>query len=174
MLDHIGLNVSDFEASKAFYLRALEPLGIRTVMEFPEWKSLGLGDGQKPYLWIHERGTPSTSTHVALVVTDVETVDAFHAAAIAAGGTDNGAPGLRPHYHPSYYGAFVLDPDGNNIEAVCHRASGSRRVGSASFSRARRGRAAPLRRHAVHRHGPSASRSPSAPRSPGRRAGSSR
>ena len=123
MLDHIGLNVSDFEVSKAFYLRALEPLGIRTVMEFPEWKSLGLGDGQKPYLWIHERGTPSTSTHVALVVPDVATVDAFHAAAIAAGGTDNGAPGLRPHYHASYYGAFVLDPDGNNIEAVCHRAS---------------------------------------------------
>ena len=123
MLDHIGLNVSDFEVAKAFYLRALEPLGIRTVMEVPEWMSLGLGDGQKPYLWIHERGRPSTSTHVALVVPDVETVDAFHAAAIAAGGTDNGAPGLRPHYHASYYGAFVLDPDGNNIEAVCHRAS---------------------------------------------------
>ena len=139
MLDHIGLNVSDFDVSKAFYLRALEPLGIRTVMEFPSGKSLGLGDGQKPYLWIHERGTPSTSTHVALVVPDVETVDAFHAAAIAAGGTDNGAPGLRPHYHPSYYGAFVLDPDGNNIEAVCHRAPVRRRrprtVGQASGRR---------------------------------------
>jgi len=122
VLDHVGLNVSDFERSKTFYLAALAPLGIRTVMELPEWKALGLGDGQKPYLWIHERGTPSTSTHVALAAPNVETVDAFHAAALAAGGTDNGAPGPRPQYHEGYYGAFVLDPDGNNIEAVCHRA----------------------------------------------------
>jgi catechol 2,3-dioxygenase-like lactoylglutathione lyase family enzyme len=123
VLDHIGLNVSDYEASKAFYLRALEPLGIVAVMEFPEWKALGLGDGQKPYLWISERGAPCTSTHVALAVPDTETVDAFYTAAIAAGGIDNGAPGLRPHYHEHYYGAFVLDPDGNNLEAVCHRAA---------------------------------------------------
>ena len=123
MLDHVGLNVSDYERSKAFYLAALAPLGIGAVMEFPEWKALGLGDGQKPYLWIYERGTPSTSTHVALATLDVDRVDAFHAAALAAGGTDNGAPGLRPQYHPSYYGAFVLDPDGNNVEAVCHRAA---------------------------------------------------
>ena len=122
VLDHVGLNVSDYEVSKAFYLQALAPLGVGPVMEFPEWKSLGLGDGQKPYFWIHERGAPSTSTHVALVVQDTDTVDAFHAAALAAGGTDNGPPGLRPHYHERYYGAFVLDPDGNNIEAVCHRA----------------------------------------------------
>ena len=122
MLDHVGLNVSDYEVSKAFYLRALAPLGIGAVMELAEWKSLGLGHDQKPYLWIHERGEPSTSTHIALAVPDVETVDAFYEAAVAAGGTDNGPPGLRPRYHPHYYGAFVLDPDGNNVEAVCHRA----------------------------------------------------
>ncbi len=86
MLDHVGLNVSDYEASKSFYLQALAPLGITAVMEFPQRKSIGLGDGQKPYLWIHERGTPSTSTHIALVVPDTETVDAFHAA-LAAGAT---------------------------------------------------------------------------------------
>jgi len=124
MLDHVGLNVSDYGAARTFYLQALAPLGITAVMEFPG-EALGLGDGQKPYLWIYERGAPSTSTHVALVAPDTEIVDAFHAAALAAGGTDNGAPGLRPHYHPSYYGAFVLDPDGNNIEAVCHRAATS-------------------------------------------------
>jgi catechol 2,3-dioxygenase-like lactoylglutathione lyase family enzyme len=123
VLDHVGLNVSDYEASKAFYLQALAPLGITAVMEFPEAKALGMGDEQKPYLWIHKRGVPSTSSHVALVVPDTETVDAFHAAALAAGGTDNGAPGPRPHYHERYYGAFVLDPDGNNLEAVCHRAA---------------------------------------------------
>ena len=123
MLDHVALNVSDYGISKAFYLAALRPLGIGTVMELPERKALGLGDGQKPYLWINERGVPSTSTHVALSVPDTATVDAFYAAAIAAGGTDNGPPGLRPQYHPGYYGAFVLDPDGNNLEVVCHTAS---------------------------------------------------
>ena len=122
MLDHVGLNVTDFDASKGFYLRALAPLGIGAVMELPAWKSLGLGHDRKPYLWIHERGEPSTSTHVALAAPDVETVDAFYEAAMAAGGRDNGPPGLRPQYHPHYYGAFVLDPDGNNVEAVCHRA----------------------------------------------------
>ncbi len=123
MLDHVALNVSDYERSRAFYLQALEPLGIGVVMELAERKALGLGDGRKPYLWINERGTPCTSTHVALAAPDAATVDAFHAAALAAGGTDNGAPGMRPQYHPSYYGAFVLDPDGNNLEAVCHRAA---------------------------------------------------
>ncbi len=84
MLDHVGLNVSDYAVSKAFYLRALEPLGIGPVMEFPEWKAPGLGEDGKPYLWIHERGVPCTSTHVALAVADVDRVDAFHAAAIGA------------------------------------------------------------------------------------------
>ena len=122
VLDHVALNVTDFERSRPFYLQALAPLGIGIVMEFPDAKALGLGEGDMPYLWICERGVPSTSTHVALTAPDVETVDAFYEAAIAAGGVDNGLPGPRPAYHEGYYGAFVLDPDGNNVEAVCHRA----------------------------------------------------
>ena len=80
-----------------------------------------LGDGPKPYFWVDgARPPPVSGVHVSFAAPDRETVDAFHAAALAAGGTDNGAPGPRPIYHPGYYGAFVLDPDGNNIEAVCH------------------------------------------------------
>jgi catechol 2,3-dioxygenase-like lactoylglutathione lyase family enzyme len=114
------LNVTDYERSRAFYLAALAPLGIGMVMEFSEARAAGLGDGGKPYLWVCERGVPSTSTHVALAAPDAATVDAFHEAAIAAGGVDNGPPGPRPEYHDAYYAAFVLDPDGNNVEAVCH------------------------------------------------------
>lgn len=123
VLDHVALNVTDYERSRAFYLQALAPLGIGIVMEFPDAKGLGLGEHGMPYLWICERGVPSTSTHVALSAPDPETVDAFYEAAIAAGGVDNGPPGLRPAYHEGYYGAFVLDPDGNNVEAVCHHAA---------------------------------------------------
>ena len=121
MLDHIGLNVSDYEASKAFYERALEPLGIRLLME-PGPSSAGFGSDGKPYFWIHARETPQTGVHVAFEVPDHAGVHAFHEAALAAGGRDNGAPGPRPIYHAQYYGGFVLDPDGNNVEAVCHRA----------------------------------------------------
>jgi catechol 2,3-dioxygenase-like lactoylglutathione lyase family enzyme len=126
MLDHIGVEVSDFEASRAFYEKALEPLGIGLLMEF-EGVGAGfgkdLGHGPKPFFWIGERGRPAVSgAHVAFGVRSTEEVDAFHAAALAAGGTDNGAPGPRPIYHPGYYGAFVLDPDGNNVEAVCYTA----------------------------------------------------
>ena len=126
MIDHVGIEVSDFERSKTFYEKALAPLGIRLLMEFEG--SAGFGKdtehGPKPFFWIGARDRPSvTGAHVALGVRAPELVDAFHSAALAAGGTDNGAPGLRPIYHPGYYGAFVLDPDGNNIEAVCHRAS---------------------------------------------------
>jgi catechol 2,3-dioxygenase-like lactoylglutathione lyase family enzyme len=125
MLDHIGLEVSDFGRSKAFYEAALEPLGIRLLMEFE--RNAGFGKetehGPKPYFWIDDHGGATVGgTHVAFGVRSSEQVDAFHAAALAAGATDNGAPGLRPQYHPGYYGAFVLDPDGNNIEAVCHGA----------------------------------------------------
>jgi catechol 2,3-dioxygenase-like lactoylglutathione lyase family enzyme len=128
MLDHVGLEVSDFERSKAFYESALEPLGIRLIME-PVAGAAGFGSdtehGPSPYFWIAARDRPAVSgAHVAFAARDTETVDAFHAAAIAAGGTDNGAPGPRPIYHPGYYGAFILDPDGNNVEAVCHRAGG--------------------------------------------------
>jgi len=126
MLDHVGVEVSDFARSMAFYEAALEPLGIKLLMEF-EGVGAGFGKetehGPNPFFWIGERGRPAVSgAHVAFGVRDTAAVDAFHAAALAAGGTDNGAPGPRPIYHPGYYGAFVLDPDGNNIEAVCHTA----------------------------------------------------
>lgn len=127
ILDHIGINVTDSARSKAFYAKALEPLGISLVMEFGP--SCGFGRDGKPELWITS-GTTSyqrpeqirtiTPVHVCLVAKDRAEVDAFHAAALAAGGRDNGAPGLRAEYHPNYYGAFVLDPDGHNLEAVVH------------------------------------------------------
>ena len=125
MLDHVGVEVSDFERSRDFYLRALEPLGIGLLMEL-EGVAAGFGSetehGPKPYFWIAVRGRDAVSgAHIAFAAPDRETVERFHAAALAAGGTDNGGPGERPIYHPSYFGAFVLDPDGNNIEAVCHR-----------------------------------------------------
>jgi catechol 2,3-dioxygenase-like lactoylglutathione lyase family enzyme len=121
MLDHLGFNVTDYERSKAFYERALAPLGIELLME-PVDQVAGFGDDQKPYFWIAARApAPQTPVHVAFDTGDRETVDAFHAAALEAGGTDNGAPGVREIYHPHYYGAYVLDPDGNNVEAVCHR-----------------------------------------------------
>jgi catechol 2,3-dioxygenase-like lactoylglutathione lyase family enzyme len=118
-LDHIGLDVTDYERSKAFYLRALEPLGLRLMME-PVPRVGGFGS-DFPFFWIGERSRgPQTGVHVAFRVDSRSLVDDFHAAARAAGGTDNGGPGLREIYHPNYYGAFVLDPDGNNVEAVCH------------------------------------------------------
>jgi catechol 2,3-dioxygenase-like lactoylglutathione lyase family enzyme len=125
MLDHVGLEVSDFGRSKAFYEEALEPLGITLLMEFEGAAGLGKQKDQKPFFWIYGRGRPTVSgAHIAFGVRSTEEVDAFHTAALAAGGADNGAPGPRPIYHPGYYGAFVLDPDGNNIEAVCHTAGG--------------------------------------------------
>ena len=120
MFDHVGLNVQDYAASRDFYERALAPLGYRVVMAFDEWKSCGFGTDEKPTFWISEREPGTTGTHVAFTVADRTTVDAFHEAALDAGGIDNGRPGIREHYHPTYYGAFVHDLDGNNIEAVCH------------------------------------------------------
>jgi catechol 2,3-dioxygenase-like lactoylglutathione lyase family enzyme len=127
VIDHVGVEVGDFERSKAFYERALEPLGIRLLME-PAEGSAGFGKdgehGPKPFFWIAARGRPVVQgAHVAFGVRAPEQVDAFHAAGLAAGGADNGPPDWRPIYHPGYYGAFVLDPDGNNIETVCHRKS---------------------------------------------------
>jgi catechol 2,3-dioxygenase-like lactoylglutathione lyase family enzyme len=118
LIDHVVLNVSDYEASKRFYTAALEPLGYGVVLEFPQMA--GLGREGKPEFWIGERDEPSANVHVALASPDRRTVDEFFTAALGAGGRDNGAPGLRPIYHEQYYGAYVLDPDGNNIEAVCH------------------------------------------------------
>jgi len=124
MLDHTGLNVSDYEKSKAFYLKALAPLGYAIIKELPRSiaadGAVGLGVPPKPDFWI-AGGTPQPRrTHVAFRAASRAEVDAFYRAALAAGGRDNGPPGIRAHYHPNYYGAFVLDPDGHNIEAVCH------------------------------------------------------
>ena len=117
MIDHVSLNVSSLDRSKRFYTAALAPLGYKVVMEFPG--VAGIGAGGKPDFWVAE-GKAGEPIHVAFASERRDQVDAFHRAALAAGGRDNGAPGLRPQYHPTYYGAFVLDPDGHNIEAVCH------------------------------------------------------
>ena len=119
MIDHLGFDVSDYEASKRFYQEALAPLGYELLMEF-EGGVPGFGKQGKPDFWIATRGEPQTGVHVAFVSSDRETVDRFYEAAIAAGGADNGPPGPRPLYHEHYYGAYVLDPDGNNVEACCH------------------------------------------------------
>jgi catechol 2,3-dioxygenase-like lactoylglutathione lyase family enzyme len=124
MLDHAGFPVSDYARSKAFYLQALAPLGYALVMEVRQDENdspaAGFGAGGKPDFWIGGEGGLQRPIHIAIAAQNRAAVDAFHRAALAAGGKDNGAPGLRPHYHPNYYAAFVLDPDGHNIEAVCH------------------------------------------------------
>ena len=125
MLDHIGIGASDFDASRRFYLAALAPLGISLMMEVtPEmtgsYHGIGLGKNGKPSFWVGNNPPLGNSLHIAFAASTRAEVDAFYAAAMAAGGRDNGAPGLRPHYHPNSSGAFVFDPDGVNIEAVCH------------------------------------------------------
>ena len=125
MIDHIGLKVVDLARSKAFYAKALAPIGYEVVMELgPEldlgYIGVGFGKGGKPDFWIGE-GQKSGPLHVAFGVKTRAEVDAFHRAAIDAGARDNGAPGVREHYHPDYYGAFVIDLDGNNLEVVCHK-----------------------------------------------------
>ena len=125
LIDHLTLNVSDYARSKAFYEKALAPLGVKPIMEFGD--ACGFGRESKPDFWIGKGPTTFqkpehlallTPVHIALAARSKAEVDGFHAAGLAAGGTDHGAPGLRPHYHPGFYGAFVLDPDGHNIEAV--------------------------------------------------------
>ena len=125
MLDHVGLTVLDFARSRAFYVAALGPLGFAPVMDVTKeetgaYEGTGFGADGKPSLWIGNGPRASGPIHVALVAKSRADVDRFYDAAIAAGGRDNGKPGIREHYHPNYYGAFVLDPDGNNVEAVCH------------------------------------------------------
>lgn len=130
MIDHLGLTVRDLAASRAFYVAALAPLGLGIVMQVPvDPPALGFGlvgstpdslQSGEPSFWIAQGAGPYPRVHVAFAADSHAAVDAFHAAAIASGGRDNGAPGLRPDYHPNYYAAFVLDPDGNNVEAVCH------------------------------------------------------
>ena len=120
MIDHTGLTVTDLQKSRQFYERTLAPLGYAAIMEIPGGHGVGFGEPPKPDFWII-RGEPNEPRiHVAFRAKSRADVDEFYRAALAAGGRDNGPPGLRPHYHPNYYGAFVLDPDGHNIEAVCH------------------------------------------------------
>jgi catechol 2,3-dioxygenase-like lactoylglutathione lyase family enzyme len=126
MIDHVGFAVSDIDRAKAFYGKALASLGYTLIYDVePEetesgYAAAGFGADGKPDFWIGGEGKLEKPVHVALAAKDRATVDEFYRAALDAGGKDNGAPGLRPQYHPNYYAAFVLDPDGNNIEAVCH------------------------------------------------------
>jgi catechol 2,3-dioxygenase-like lactoylglutathione lyase family enzyme len=129
MIDHTGLSVSNPVVSRRFYEQALAPLGYQVMMEIPtEYTGgkvvLGLGVPPKPDFWLKEGAPETPRIHLAFRADNRGLVDAFYRAAIAAGGKDNGPPGLRPHYHKDYYGAFVLDPDGHNIEACCHDAVG--------------------------------------------------
>jgi catechol 2,3-dioxygenase-like lactoylglutathione lyase family enzyme len=117
-IDHAAMNVTDLDRSKAFYTDALKPVGYSLMFEVEDF--LGFGDGQMPSFGVAQRD-PVGGGHIALAAPDRETVDAFHEAAMAAGGTDNGEPGVREHYHPTYYAAYVKDPDGNNLEVVCHK-----------------------------------------------------
>jgi len=118
MIDHIGIHVKDIERSKAFYTKALAPLGYTILRDFGP--HVGMGAGQKPDFWMSEGTGEPNRLHICFVAKDRAVVRAFHAAAMAAGGRDNGQPGLRVEYHPNYYGGFVFDPDGNNIEVVKH------------------------------------------------------
>jgi catechol 2,3-dioxygenase-like lactoylglutathione lyase family enzyme len=118
MLDHVTLGVSDIERSMKFYDRALGPLEIARLYGDGN-RFAGYGIHPKAFFWIGIRNDPQSAAHIAFAANDRATVDRFHEAAIAAGGKDNGQPGIRAHYDPDYYGAFVLDPDGHNIEAVC-------------------------------------------------------
>jgi catechol 2,3-dioxygenase-like lactoylglutathione lyase family enzyme len=124
IIDHMSLSVADFAAMSAFYEKALAPLGVKILMHIGKdvtgsFEGAGLGR-EKPFLWITDTGKTEPRMHLAIRAENHDEVDAFYKAALDAGGKDNGAPGLRPHYHENYYGAFVLDPEGHNIEAVCH------------------------------------------------------
>jgi len=139
MIDHMTLTVRDFGRSAAFYERVLATLGYRIVMQFEGLA--GFGD-EKPYFWMKAGDPPTNPQHIAFMARRRADVDAFHAAALAAGGRDNGAPGLRTDYHPSYYAAFVFDPDGHPIEAVNHREPAAARRGGAKPARKARKAAA--------------------------------
>jgi catechol 2,3-dioxygenase-like lactoylglutathione lyase family enzyme len=125
MIDHAGIVVSDFPTSRKFFQAALAPLGYKMLMELTAeqtggYEGAGFGVPPKPDFWLSKGVAQRPPVHIAFRAASRADVDAFYQAALAAGGRDNGGPGLRSHYHPNYYGAFVLDPDGNNIEAVCH------------------------------------------------------
>jgi catechol 2,3-dioxygenase-like lactoylglutathione lyase family enzyme len=158
-IDHISLSVADFDKAKAFYAAALAPLRIGVLMEFPMdngEKVMGLGSDGKAFLWI-SGGGKATHAHIALRAESRDQIDAFHRAALAAGGADNGAPGLRPHYHANYYAAFVLDPEGHNIEAVMHAAPARRTT---------KAKAAVARGRKAGKAKPAAKRKPAAKKKP--------
>jgi catechol 2,3-dioxygenase-like lactoylglutathione lyase family enzyme len=125
MIDHIGFPVSDYPRAREFYGKALAPLGYTLIMEVQQNEqdapAAGFGKGGKPDFWIGGEGGLGKAIHIAILADSRTEVDAFYQAAMAVGAKDNGPPGVRAHYHPNYYGAFVLDPDGHNIEAVCHK-----------------------------------------------------
>jgi catechol 2,3-dioxygenase-like lactoylglutathione lyase family enzyme len=126
MIDHMGINVTNLERSKTFYQKALAPLGYQVISEYPASVTgsvsvVGMGVPPKADFWLAEGSLGKPPSHVAFRAENRKVVDEFYKEAISAGGRDNGKPGLRPHYHSNYYGAFVLDLDGNNIEAVCHK-----------------------------------------------------
>jgi catechol 2,3-dioxygenase-like lactoylglutathione lyase family enzyme len=139
MIDHMSLKVLDVPTARNFYAAALKPLKFGIVMEFPE--AVGMGPKGHPVFWL-SKSQGRAPTHIAFMAATRPAVDAFYQAALAAGGRDNGAPGLRPQYHKHYYGAFVFDPDGNNIEAVCHLPLPSKPVRKAA---AKQRKAAPRR-----------------------------
>ena len=120
MIDHCGVNVSDYIDRRDFYKNALSAIGYEIIMEF-DGQVAGFGKDNVPDFWIKCEDPVTTKAHVAFQSETRKHVDDFHKAGLGAGGTDNGPPGLRKHYHPNYYGAFILDPDGNNIEVVCHK-----------------------------------------------------
>jgi len=121
MFDHVKFGVSDYATSKAFFLKALEPLGVAVVAEGEPTYGVELGQPEgKVSLCLYQTAEKTAQLHLAFVAANREQVEAFHRAALEAGGIDNGAPGLRPHYHADYYAAFVIGPDGHNIEVVCH------------------------------------------------------
>ena len=124
MIDHTGFSVSNYDEAKKFYTEILETLGYELVMEVAPpmhaVRACGFGPKDKPAFWISEEGKTTPRSHIAFLAPTREAVDVFYAKALELGATDNGAPGIREHYHPNYYGAFVIDQDGHNIEAVCH------------------------------------------------------
>jgi catechol 2,3-dioxygenase-like lactoylglutathione lyase family enzyme len=128
MIDHMGIGAGDYAASRRFYDSALATLGVGVVMEVTAeqtggYQGVGYGRNGKPVFWVSSGGPRGSGIHVAFTASSRAAVDAFYATGLMAGGRDNGPPGLRPHYHPDYYGAFLLDPDGVNVEAVCHTPS---------------------------------------------------
>jgi catechol 2,3-dioxygenase-like lactoylglutathione lyase family enzyme len=140
MIDHVSVRVQDFSRLLAFYREALAPIGYKVIMEYPG--AVGLGADGKPDLWLMQTDQPLNPTHVALSAVSRSPIDAFYAAGLAAGGSDNGAPGLRLDYHPTYYAAFVRDPEGNNIEVVCHADPSAKAARPASKGKAKPKKAA--------------------------------